>query len=60
MDLVLNLIGFEVQRKIGRLKIATMEKEIVKELEFFVTQKLRDGWEEEEEHMHIEMEFDFH
>jgi hypothetical protein len=56
-DLGLVLIGFEDQRDIGRLRSAMIEKEIVGDCRFLATERLRDGWKEPEEHMHMDRGF---
>lgn len=56
MALVLGLKGFEVQRDIGILKSATMAKVSFWDWWFLAMVRLRDGWDEFEEHMLRDME----
>lgn len=56
VDLGLNLNCFEVQREMGRLKSASIAKEKVGFWRFLETESLRDGCDELEEHMDMDME----
>lgn len=61
MDLELSLNGFEVQRQTGRLKSAFIAKErSFRDWLYLAIERLRDGWDELEEHMHRDIEFFFH